>query len=190
MYTREAPKQTSPHTHPTAECFLERLWSGVRGAVLPPARFHEVVDHLLEKRLVGTGKTHLDEWLHQGAALDVGDVHQLVVAISRLDFQLRALLDLPSPPDLIPAPDRDTSLGVSAAPDTVIRALEDARDSHLFGGPGSDAGDDGHAVVDDEGLQVPAVLAEEWVVRVLGFNGPSFVVVEVGVWRDERLICL
>ncbi len=155
------------------------------------ARLHKVVYDLLEKRLMPTREARLDEWLHECPALDGGDVDELVLAVPRPNSQLGSFLDLPSPPHFIAAPDRHPSHGVTTTAGTVLDALKNAWDGDLLSGPSTDTGDDGHALVDDECLQLLAVLEEEGVFDYLvEFHGAPLISVEVWIWRDERFVGL
>ena len=138
-----------------------------------------------------TREARLDEWLHECPALDGGDVDELVIAVLRPDGQLGSFFDLASPPHFIAAPDRHPSHGVATTAGTVLDALENARDGDLLGGPGTDTGDDGHAIVDDECLQVFAVFEEECVFHhLVEFHGAPLISIEVRIWCDEGFVGL
>lgn len=170
---------------PSDQGLLARVLS-VRVARLRPGRLHKIVHHLPENGLVTAREPHLDKQLDKGAALDARYIKQLVVAIPRPDHQLRAVRDLAAPPYFIAAAHGNTSIGVTATPDTGLETLENARDDDYFGSPVADAGDDGHTIVDHEALGIAAIMAEEGVVyHFLVLDGTSLVPIEVGIRRDE-----
>ena len=155
---------------------------------------------------MGRREAALDEGLDEHAALDLRDLDQLVVAggagrmllvsSRRRVVAIRAgaaatatAAAAATAADLVAAPHGDAGLGEGAAPHAVREALEHAGDDDLLGGPGPDAGDDGDLVVDDKGLELVAVLAEEGVAHeLLDVDGPPLEAHRVRVRRDERLV--
>jgi len=138
----------------------------------------------------------LDEWLHQGPALDLGNLNELVVALAGTGTGWRLGLagpvwDLAPAADLVAATHGHTSRGIGAAPAAVLDALEHAGHGHVLGRPRPHAGDDGDALVDGEGLQPLAVVTEEGIVDyLLDADAAALVAHQVRVCLDQRPVGL